>query len=1619
MAACRNRVTIVIVSSMRPGEGERRAIVGYHGQYRAAAPLILSSLMKGRLQWIRVADPDASRVDDLQIGQPNRVDAYQVKWSQYGGTFTFNDLVAARRETPALMAQLADGWKRLREAYPLHRVVVHLITNQIPSDSDRGAPVAEPPPVPRHFAAFLEQAWKPIQLSHDLDSIPPSWREAWEALQLASGLSATEFEDFVQNCELEFGYQFPGTNTLDEREQVALSQDLRHVTLNLFETVADPRHIVQLDHDQLLTRLGWSNRFEFRNIHEFPVDEALYQPVESSVRQLQQMIDNLPGGYLGVLGTPGSGKSTMLTQTLRLSSERVVRYYGYVPDDRGSTVLRGESTNFLHDITLELSQIGFGGGRNPNPTDRTQLLRRFYEQLNLLGEDFQLEGRKTLILIDGLDHIEREQDPDRSLLQDLPAPEQVPEGVYFILGSQTDVLPFPSGVQYEVQKPERRVAMQPLNREAVVKVIDQAGLSTSLDERQKERVYYLSDGHPLALMYLLGRLQNRDSAETVDAVLENTTRYEGDIERQYHGYWRQIEENDELVNLLGLLARFRNVIDMRWVQSWSDATLVRRLGRSIVQYFRVEDKHRWYFFHNSFRLFLLRKTAEYPPGSLDESLNRDYHHQLAEKCAQAPRNSYWAWEELYHRALSGEHDKVLDLASQVWFREQFRGFRPSRAIKEDIRLALRAADSYRDVAAIPRLVLSGYELEQRGFYLEAPTLAELLLKVGEGQVASEHFRDGRLLLMAKKEGLRLSIKLRFAGFAEESERLFELAEPLDLLSPGVPVEDDFQHESWDLLETWARAAVHFRNTGDVIETTLNLRAILGRTEQLDEEEATSLLRSRMLFRAGRELLKQYRWADLTRVSDALYAERTEDLMWWFWLQMHAWIEQAQAGDLTTARRSLELAVEEARSMDLDSEARTTLAQGIYRILGDEELARGYVSTVRQPELASWDSYRESGLSPFLQRFRLNRVLFALGDQRLSEEEIVPDALEPGNQIVAYFERALCRIARLWGEAWRGNKHDASIIEQEVRPLLRLPLWHRRSTWDPGASLLISTERCSELYVLLVDSVSQHGREAVERLREAFEQQWNNTAGIGWPNSIRRQVILALWRAGVSRGWAVGKVRELEGRTTEVNDVSSRVDEHKEQIRALAALGERELARASLHGMLSVSVGVGYRKDYQLDNWIQWLGRVNEVEPERSAERIAWFSRAILALETEDRAPLSASNELLRVSFRWSPRKAVTLLWWLSKQGVVRHEEAMRAILSEALTGEVPPTDLILSCLGDIVLPTAVRADSQLAALLIKQTARLFGTEKAIRTARSLMSKVQVYALPSERSGWQYGVGQALEELGVNPIQEVGIAPEGMQHAGEEESSSGSLQLENESTAISVGEVKRRASSLSGLRQLLEEHKDDSYYEWKGLLASLVPSLDSEQVRDLAGLFQPKRYASLALAILSKRLRDLGDVEGAWYLGQQALDSSDALLGWYRWGDGGSRIAALDALMYVNPEQARSVALQTLVQDLTGNAWYPQNIALNLEEILPLLTNDVPTREVWYEIEQYLGALFEGSSLPLNGPERLDERLPDDTAEAAIAELITSHLDHPVGTISQAALRACGNWLLGEGTGSET
>ena len=452
--------------TVAPGEGERRAIGGYHAQYHTSASLILRDLRDRRLQWLRVADPQAAQVDDLQIGSPGPVDAYQVKSAQYNRPFTFRDLTVPQSGASALIRQLAQGWLTLKQRYPQFRVVVHLITNQIVSSATNATlPTGDPPPTPKHFAAFIKQAWEPAHgTSPDAaPNIPSEWQPTWDAVRLASGLPQDDLADFVRNCSLEFGFEagalFQGGSSLDQQ---FFEDDVVHITNALFATVADPERIIELTDAQLLQRLGWAERFEYRNPHRFPVIERTYREIRDTALALTEAIDSLPGGYVAVLGAPGSGKSTLLTQHLRRVGARLIKYYAYVPGTADPRTTRGEATNFLHDVVLQLENAGFRSGHSPSRFDRDQLLERFHEQLQLLHRDWQETGCKTIILVDGLDHIEREQHPGRSLLVDLPEPDQIPDGVYLVLGSQTDN-PLSGRIKAEVRNQDRRIEMLPLS----------------------------------------------------------------------------------------------------------------------------------------------------------------------------------------------------------------------------------------------------------------------------------------------------------------------------------------------------------------------------------------------------------------------------------------------------------------------------------------------------------------------------------------------------------------------------------------------------------------------------------------------------------------------------------------------------------------------------------------------------------------------------------------------------------------------------------------------------------------------------------------------------------------------------------------------------------------------------------------------------------------------------------------------------------------------------------------------------------------------------------------------------------------------------------------------------
>jgi len=118
------------------------------------------------------------------------------------------------------------------------------------------------------------------------------------------------------------------TEAIRPRATAAMPHSRRHVQLHEIAVIPVPAGILQNvlgEEDDVL----W-------------VDERIYQPIENTAREIKNAIGSRARGYVALIGGPGTGKSTTLTQTLRYKTGlRVVKYYAYVRDD--PSLGRGEA----------------------------------------------------------------------------------------------------------------------------------------------------------------------------------------------------------------------------------------------------------------------------------------------------------------------------------------------------------------------------------------------------------------------------------------------------------------------------------------------------------------------------------------------------------------------------------------------------------------------------------------------------------------------------------------------------------------------------------------------------------------------------------------------------------------------------------------------------------------------------------------------------------------------------------------------------------------------------------------------------------------------------------------------------------------------------------------------------------------------------------------------------------------------------------------------------------------------------------------------------------------------------------------------------------------------------
>ena len=389
--------------------GERRARWGYGYQDKIATERILNllreDLREGNTDFegVRLADLDAGRVDDFVLVWEKRVEGNSIKWSGEATPLNWGELIGAS----GLFKELADGYKRLRDRWPDKDVLVRLQSNRPPSPEKHHAQLISTFSV----AEFVRDHWSSGPTAHDSVEVTAVWSSISEHL----GLSGADFSKFVNSCNLFLGYPEPPGSGSDSQDWQHYKKQFDDLHKAIATWLTNNPHSDFIGRKFLLSAIGFRG-YRLGLIQRFPPPKIPYSKNGTSSNQLKQLIDTTAGGYIAVVGPAGIGKSTLVQDVLSDAHYPFfIPYYAFLSDTDGNRD-RGEALTFFKDVIGRLDKF-FTHRYSLGIYDVAQGREALRKHMSKANEQYIIQGHKTILLIDGLDHVIARNQPSGS-----PAP---------------------------------------------------------------------------------------------------------------------------------------------------------------------------------------------------------------------------------------------------------------------------------------------------------------------------------------------------------------------------------------------------------------------------------------------------------------------------------------------------------------------------------------------------------------------------------------------------------------------------------------------------------------------------------------------------------------------------------------------------------------------------------------------------------------------------------------------------------------------------------------------------------------------------------------------------------------------------------------------------------------------------------------------------------------------------------------------------------------------------------------------------------------------------------------------------------------------------------------------
>ena len=1495
----------------RPFMGERTAISGYSKQYEYSAAVLYKIMQSGSLEKLCLCEPAAGVFDDLVVFSEDHVRAVQVK-SERNATY-----VSLKTElNDGLVSSMVEAWKDLKEKFQ-HNVCLTYIFGGLFNTKDTGL-ANEGATGARHSAEFARFLSRSDLTTETVQS--SIWSKAVQDLKGRSGLDDKTFFEFIAGLSLEdeSALHANSINSFQpsERDNVEAIRSL------LPRLVANTEPGAFWHEQDLVNELGWQSRLTQRNSHVFPVP-ADYQ--ENNVtRQLLERIKCLSNGYVALVGPPGTGKSTLLQRELYSNQEFcVARYLAFHPEKRHG-LGRAEAVEFFNDVIADLNSLGIRGSRYRRD-NLAGLRQEFTWQLFSAQSKYKESGRKTVIVIDGLDHVPREETPQVSFLNELPAASSIPDGVILVLGTQRVNLPgvHPTIVQ-QLDSENRTVVIEPLTRQAVAEFADAAGIP---DFVSRKKLYDSCDGHPLSARYYIEALKNASTKAESELIFAEDGLGQS-LEQIYQRVWNKVLHTKATKDALALLARAEADLSCEQLAAASDDETVENVLRNAGFLLKRSVNNRLTIYHNSFRLYVSQETGK-RFGQFSKELDATYQSQLASLAESASQDDPQFWMRLRYLFRANDHDCVLTLGKPEYFRASLRALRPPEDVFSDLRIVYGSIRMRGDRVALLRTLLAEKEVTYRLEAVSEIDFVDLLLQAGDEEMAARH-------ALATGDTGRGWVKLVDhywdCGQYDRARQVFEANEPLEILFGESTLEPN---QAIDLAEGWIERAHRFRPVDKLLKLVEGLveRQSGDHYEEDDDSWTSRRLKYHLAFGIIDDgftdsLIKLQSHVGLGEEECATLAVHAAELAF-----SNGAIDQAGAY-LSILKASQN--IEQAHQFWRRSAAKIALA------LGELDYSRKLGRTLTVPRIDR-EAMRQDIPNLFNAIVDIERLAVVL--ELKIPEEVQRECLEPSDLLTRAYSK-LRQLGRLCGLA---SRQDAGITSNELRTVVLFFASAKPVGRDFGRYKYFAGLPIIANHVLkAAKNAGDHCfGDVVSLIDEIIVRNDNNFSS---SDEFRLAFAIAVFWFDGDAQQAIARIGSVEAKKKVFNTPHEAAELLAAIASAYCSVGQLKLARDCLNNVHEETFGYWLRakKEPQYEFWKWIFSRACSESPKEMETGALSFAQFLVGMgETEGRGTAERVYQCLLEGSFASPSAVAGTAARMYDSNIGNWAGITESALNAVVKGNSKLAPLAIIASANLVVPFS---ESSLERLLSNALPTMSRQDRA-HPIHVLVQSVERWCPPSKR--------KPILDTIIEYAPETQSELEPLRRAGAKMASQLRLVMrgeprERDDLHDSTIGIDIEVESLAALVAYGEgkcPYGDRVDYNYARAAEGLIPTATESEIREFF-LERPHIEANVACMVaISKRLMVLGVRSKA----EEFLAKADASAKSGHWSKflGGEKLAVQKLRAEIYPELSVDYGFDTLTSELAQGATDASSLFLNLDEVLEIVADPVPVAEFWSVTQEHL------------------------------------------------------------------